>query len=198
MKKSRYLQHDGTEKVFTSPRQEGTFLYFTSRGDNKITGVRGKGQKLILDSSIPYVNNKKVVEASFIDNIFIKDGIIFWDNAMIGDNITLEVVLPANTPYPFNSGNAEIINGVPTYITDSPTPNETWIGSYLLSPVDTVLVRFVNEFHILGSNHVGLVLESSDTAEVSKELKIRFTLESQSNSDITIMFNLELYRSKTV
>lgn len=198
-KKSRFLQHDKTEKVFTSPRQEGTFLYITSRGDDVINKIRGKGTPLIIDNS----NNpldKRSIETQFIDNVFMKDGIVFWENASLGDSISLELVLPANTPFPSetNTGNAELIDGNIQYITASQTPDSTWIGSYLLFPIDVTMFRFVNEFSLIGTNHHGLTLESSDTAEIPKEFKIRFTLISPSVSPIKAIINIETYREKTL
>lgn len=198
-KKSRFLQHDKTEKMFTSPRQEGTFLYFTSCGDDITNNIRGQGTKLLIDNSVARLNTT-VIETQFIDRVFIKDGIVLWENAQIGDNITLEIVLPSMTPFRSETqqGNASFVNGTCTWITSSQMPDETWVGEYLLFPMDVVVFRFVNKFNIIGTNHVGLVLESSDAAEIEEFLKFRFTLDSPNGSDIKILINLELYRENTI
>lgn len=90
------------------------------------------------------------------------------------------------------------INCVITYITASTSPDSTWIGQYILFPIDVVLFRFINKFAVMGSNTHGLTIESSDTAEIQKELKIRFTLESPSLSNVKAIINLETYREQTI
>jgi hypothetical protein len=198
-KKSRFLQHDKTEKMFTSPRQEGTYLYITSKGDDIANNIRGKGSSLIIDNTIDK-SSTKIIETQFIDNIFMKDGIIFWENAVLGDTISLELVLPANVPFlsETTTGNAVIIDGVPTYITTSQIPDQTWTGTHIYFPMDVVLFRFVNEFCLIGTNYTGLTLESSDTAEIPKEFKIRLLLNSSTSSDIKVIVNIETYRYRTI
>ena len=199
MKKSRYLQHDKTEKIYTSSRQEGTFLYITSRGDDIINQKRGKGSQLILDNTVDK-RTYKVIETQFIDNIFLKDGFIIWENAVLGDTISLELVLPAGVLFPADNGdgNFNVVNSVPELITQSQTPDSTWTGTHYMFPIDVTLFRYVNEFALLGTNHSGLILESSDTAEIQKELKIKFILNSPSQSDIRAIINIEAYREFTL
>jgi len=201
MRKQRFLQHDGTEKFFTSPRQEGTYLNFTSCGDDLQNNLIGEGQNLSIDNSDGNKNTERIIETSFLDNIFLKDGIVFWQNADFGDTITLDIVLPANTPYlaEDNNGNAEKkSDGSYEIITSSAVPDETWTGSYFLFNVDVTMFRFVNKFQLIGTNTYGLVLESSDTAEIPKELKFRFVLNTPSNSDVKVLINMEIYRENTV
>ena len=199
MKKSRYLQHDKTEKIYTSSRQEGTFLYITSRGDDIANQKRGKGTQLILDNTVDK-RSYKVIETQFMDNIFLKDGFIIWENAVLGDTISLELVLPAGVLFPADNGdgNFNIVNGNPELITTSQIPDSTWVGTHYLFPMDVTLFRYVNEFALLGTNHAGLILESSDTAEIQKELKIKFILNSPSQSDIRVIINIEAYREFTL
>lgn len=77
-------------------------------------------------------------------------------------------------------------------------PDETWNGTHFMFPMDVTLFRYVNEFALLGTNHAGLILESSDTAEIQKELKIKFILNSPSQSDIRAIINIEAYREFTI
>ena len=177
-KKQRFLQADKTEKIHSSPRQESTFLYFTGKGDNIESGKIGDGESLFLSNTSGLSEVSTVV--SFTENVFLKDGYFFWENAAHGDEVSLEVFLPGNTPFPHptEAGNSIIINGVPQYITASPTPDSTWTGTHVFSPYDITMFRFVNSFSLIGSNNQGLCLESSDAVEIESELSIRFIMKT--------------------
>lgn len=199
MKQAKYLQIDKTEKVYSSPRQEGTYLYFTGTGDNTASGAIGEGSSLFLTNT----EAEKTVARSvqFIEEVYLKDGYIFWQNAVVGDRASLLVYLPANTPTPSeeDTGNAVLVDGVPTYITASETPDETWVGTHLYFPVDVDLIRFVNKFHLMGTNVHGLCIESSDAAHIPKELMFRLELYSPTNNpDISVSVMMEMYRENTI
>lgn len=202
MKKSRFLQPDGTEKLSNTPRVEGTFLYFTSAGDDVVNGIVGGGEHLVINNTIdPTVS--KTITVQFIDDIYLKDGIAFWEKAQCGDYLDVEILLPANTPLPIDTktGNADVVNGVVNYITMSQTPDSTWTGNYILMPVDYVVNRFVNKFLLLGTNTTGIVLESSDAVLIPKIFKVKVTYANFKgiiNPDITCVFTIECYRERTV
>ena len=203
-KRNRFLQVDKTEKMFSSPRQEGTFLYFTSTGDNPnpspgTTGI-GEGENLYFKNSAGLTSH--IVNAQFNETVFIKDAYIFWENAKLGDRLSLSIILPANTPYlkedgagnAADDGNGNIVN-----ITASPYPDETWIGSHILFPIEITLMRFINKINLLGTNHHGVVLESPDTAEMDDCLEFRLLIESPSgNTELTVSMMAELYRVNTI
>ncbi len=196
-----YVQHDGTKKMLTTARQEGTYLYFTGKGDDVANGLVGKGSKLILEN--PSGDTTSFMECAFIDDLFLKDGMAFWENAVFGDSVSMEIVLPAGQPMPAEAmnGNADVVdeNGTISYITASQAPDETWVGNYFLFPMDYVVHRFVNEFPLNGSNNIGTVLESSDTAEIAKIFKFKITMNSPSgNMALKLYVMLELYRERTV
>jgi len=191
------LHRDGSKKVYESPAISGQYLYFTSSGDDIQNKIIGKGEKFFIENIEAL--NEKIIYAQFLEDIQLKDAYIFWENAVWGDSISIEVELPANTPLETEYGNARIIDGVPTYITSSQTPDKTWTGTHLLSPVDIVLVRFVNSLLIHGSNTVGTVLESTGVAKIKKELKLKMRFNSETNnSNIKISLMAELYRTKTI
>ncbi len=200
-RKIDYVQHDGTKKMLATPRQEGTYLYFTGKGDDLANGTIGNGSKLIIEN--PNGDTEAFMECAFIDNVFLKDGTAFWENAVFGDSVDMEIVLPANQPMSANevNGNADIIdeNGTISYITASQAPDETWVGNYFLFPMDYVVNRFVNSFPLNGSNNIGTILESSDTAEISKIFKFRIAMHSPTgNMALKLYVMLELYRERTV
>lgn len=199
MKQSRYLQVDKTEKIHTSPRQEGTYLYFTGRGDLPNSVGNGEWFRLTNETGLSY----KEIITGFNETVFLKDGYVFWQNATVGDSASLEVILPANTPFlsEFQTGNAGVVdeNGTISYITASQTPDETWVGTHLLFPIDVALFRFVNSFSLLGTNEHGLVLNSQDAAEISSELKFRLSFHSESpNPNLVVSVLMEMYRKNTI
>jgi len=200
MVKVTNIYEDGSPKVFTSPKQEDTYLYITGAADDVINGVVGEGKSFVLTNEDG--TNTVVVEGKFIDNVYLKDGYITWQNAVIGDRLSLELVLPANIPLASttNTGNAVYDeNGVITYITSSSTPDDTWIGTHMYFPIEVVVNRFVNKVHMLGDNTVGMVIESSDAALIPKELAVRFKLVTPSgNTAIVASIAMELYRTRTV
>jgi hypothetical protein len=199
MKKSRYLQIDKTEKVYSSPRQEGTYLYFTGAGDDMNNGKIGEGPSMYMTNGS--ASDKVSKEVQFLETVFLKDGYLFWESAKVGDRVSLTVFLPANTPYlsETEQGNAVLVGGVPQYITASQVPDETWTGTHLYFPVDVDLIRFVNKFHLIGSNSHGLCIESNDAAEIDSMLKFRLEIYSPTkNPDLTVSVMMEMYRENTI
>ena len=192
-KKQKYSQLDGTEKLFTTPRQEGTYLYYTGYGDDLVNQTIGNGQKLSIDNSIAPSTEKSIV-FGFTDDLFIKDGVLSWSGAVFGDEVFLEIFLPMNTFFktPHSTGNFDLVAG--QYV-----ENPSWTGEYLYLPVDHVLNRFVNGAPIMGDNHIGLWLESSDIDFISNKLLFRGRIKSPtSNPNLKFQFLMEMYRSKTV
>ena len=195
-KRQRLLQRDKTEKVYSSPRQEDTYLYFTGTGDD-ISGNRvGEGSSLYL---INTDGNKNVVkEAQFLEDIYLKDGYLFWQNAAIGDRVSMEVYLPANVVmvHDEEKGNADADG---EYVTDSETPDETWIGTHIKFPFDYTLIRFVNKFNLIGDNTHGLCIESTDAALIAKELKMKVIVYSPTeNAKLVVSVMMEMYRERTI
>ena len=201
MKKNNFLQPDGTIKTSSTPRVEGTYLYFTSTGDDITNNIVGGGNLIYIDNT-KNSSISREVECHFLDDIYLKDGTIMWENAILGDTITWEIILPANTPLHTtnNNGNAQMVNGNVTYITSSSTPDETWVGDYYLFPTDYITNRFVNQFMIIGSNTHGYILESSDAMLVPNIYKMRLTYTNKFgivNSNLLVASNIEMYRDKT-
>ena len=191
-KTQKYRQLDGTEKLYTTPRQEGTYLYFTGYGDDLTNQTIGNGQELSLNNSGG--NTETSITFGFIDDVFIKDGVIFWDGCAWGDHVSLEIYLPANTFYktPHSTGNFDLVEG--NYIA-----NATWTGEYLALPTDYTLNRFVNGVPVNGDNPMGTLLESSDVDIISNVLRFKATLKSPSaNTTSKVAFLIEMYRSRTV
>jgi len=199
MRSNRFVQPDGTETVHSSPRQEGTCLYVTGAGDNISTGEIGAGVSFVVQNLDG--EDTASVRGQFTESVYLKDGYVMWQNAKIGDRLSLEVVLPAEVPLVSEESVGNAIEGEDgmEYVTESAVPDDTWVGTHLWFPVDVVINRFVNKVHMLGDNTVGLVINSSDAALVPKELVYVVKVYSPSkNADIVVSVILETYREMTV
>ncbi len=191
-KQSNFVQLDGTPKVYVSSRQESSRLYYTSKFDNIETQKRGDGQQILFRNI--NAENQMMIEGQFIDDIYLKDGYLLWEDAVVGDSVSMEVILPANQPMPKieRDGNYDLIDG-------AMVPNTEGTGGYLMFPIDIAVDRFVNKLLILGTNTVGMSLVSSDTALVPNIFKIRMTVDSPTgNVNLNLAVSLETYRSTTV
>jgi hypothetical protein len=199
--KRETMHRDGSPKIYATPAIKNTYLYFTSCGDDINNKIIGGGQPMIIEGS----SDGSPVQTScqFLEDIYLKDGMLFWENAVLGDSLTIEVVLPAYTlmPHPTNNGNANLdSNGNPVIIGNM-TPDETWVGEYLYLPIDYPVFRFVNKLHLIGSNCHGLILESSDAALIQSIFKFIITYENTrgiANPNFKAIVGVELYRMQTV
>jgi hypothetical protein len=194
MKKVTMTNNDGTTKIHTTPRIEGTYLYFTGRGDDLDNGIIGDGPELIL-SNKTNPSTAKSISFGFTEDIWLKDGYVFWTGAELGDYATMEIYLPAGVYYktPRSTGNFDS-DGQGGYV-----PNATWTGEYLCLPTDYTLNRFVNKIPLIGDNPVGLLLESSDVDIISTELRMRVIMGSPNqNPNLEMACTIEMYRTRTV
>ncbi len=187
-----YVQRDGTRKMFSSPKQGDTNLYITSRGDDIENGTRGNGNIFKIEG-VP--NGEETISIQFIDDVYLKDGTILWQNAKLGDSLSLEIILPENTlfPSPNGSGNYDV-NEYGNVV-----ENADGTGDYIMYPIPITLNRFVNSVMILGDNTVGYIIESADTALIPKQLKTRLRVNSETNNeDLIVVVSAEVYRKYTV
>ena len=191
-KNTTYVQSDGTPKLYVSSRQENSRLYYTSRFDDVENGQRGKGELMLIRNTEGLT--EYILEGQFIDDIYLKDGYILWENAVVGDTLTMEVILPANTPMPRpqRDGNYDIVDNQFVENTDG-------TGAYILYPIDVVVERYVNDILVLGTNTVGYVMESSDTALLPNIFKLRITMKSPTgNVNLVVAVCMEIYRTKSI
>jgi len=187
-----YVQKDGTKKIYVSSRQGATYFYITGSGDDLENGVRGQGPLLKIKGTGDEVVTQDI---GFIDDVYLKDGVLFWQNAVEGDLLTLSLILPAHTlfPAPEHNGNYDIdADG-------NLVENDDWTGAYIKVDYDLPLGVFINNIELIGDNTSGLFLDSADTAFISSKLRIRVTLKSESKNDqIVVRFISRLYRDKTI
>jgi len=189
---SKIIQIDGTPKQYSSAKQgTATKVYVTGRSDDLENQIRGKGQKFVIEGD---GTEEMTINFGFIDDLYIKDGYLFWENAVFGDSLSLEIYLPANQPMPTKKkdGNYDLVAG-------NLVSNEAGTGDYMLFPDDVTLVRFVNEFMILGDNHRGFVIETNDTMLLPNILRLRGIVRSKNNnSAVRVVFAIEFYREQSI
>lgn len=191
-KQSNYIQLDGTPKLYVSSRQENSKIYYTSRFDDHVTNTRGTGKEMMFRNTD--ANKQMVIEGKFIDDVYLKDGYLMWEDAAVGDNVSMEIILPANQPMPKaqRDGNYDLVDG-------EMVENTTGTGGYIMYPIDIVVERFVNKVLILGTNTTGFIMTSSDTALMNSIFKMRFTLNSPTgNVNLNVIISMETYREVTV
>jgi hypothetical protein len=161
--------------------------YFTMRGDSA-TGI-GDGEIMTWDFSnsnnivtdsitteIPSGYKRKRIILSFVDQIHIKEGTMYWENAPYGCHIDFWVICPSGQ----------------YYLDRDVIPH--------LASEDTPLVHYVNHHRILGTCYMGdeLNTESAneDAVPSNYELWVEITTP---NTDETSKGHseLEIYRERT-
>lgn len=183
------LTRDGKRIITASDRPKDHYRHYVSAGDDTTNQLRGEGEQLIFE--VP-PGETGVIDTAFIDDLYVKDGIIIYQNAEIGSWVSVDIIAPANTPYPsiFNEGNYDLVNG--QFVAN---PNNT--GAYFMQPVDTIFLKFVNRYLILGTGK-----ETTSAPEPSflpKTIFQRFTVYNASTTEtLKAVMILGLYRQQTV
>jgi len=191
-KESKFIQLDGTPKMYVSSRQENTRLYYTSEFDDVDNNKRGGGAQFLFRNTDAL--NQLVLEGRFMDDIYLKDGYLMWEDASVGDSVSMEVILPANQPMPKieRDGNYDLVDG-------ALVPNTNGDGGYIMYPIDIVIDRFANKVLIIGTNTTGFIMTSADTAILPNIFKVRLTVDSPTgNVNLNVVVSLETYRETTV
>jgi len=174
---------DGRQLVVSTSRPRIATTYFTSSGDDISGGVIGTGKAFFYDFensddiiTAPIGFKRKRIDFGFIDSTWVKEGTVYFHNALKGSYVDMFIVCPAGQYYLKN-------DGTPTLATE-----------------DIVVEHYVNRFFIQGSCSMGDELNTeSCSSEIPNAYKYRFEVtvpESDNNSNGYI--NLELYRARTV
>lgn len=191
-KKSNFIQLDGTPKMYVSSRQENSRLYYTSEFDDIANDTRGGGESFLFRNTEG--TTEMIIEGGFKDDIYLKDGYLMWKDAVVGDSVSMEIILPANQPMPKieRDGNYDLVDGVMV-------PNTENQGGYIMYPIDIIVDRFVNKVLMIGTNTTGFIMTSSDTAILPSIFKVKMSLHSPTgNVNLVVAISLETYREKTV
>lgn len=184
------LTKDGKRIITASDRPKDHYRHYSSAGDDLSTGVRGDGQELIF---IVPPGQTQVIDAKFIDDIYIKDGMAFFQDAEIGSHISVHIVAPIGTPYPaiFGNGNTDIVNG-------QIIANTNQTGDYFIDAVkENVFLRFMHKHLILGTER--LMTSAPEPSFLPTPCSQRFVVYNASTTkDLNVVIVMGLYRTHTL
>ena len=178
---------DGKQLVRADSRPLTATTCFTMRGDSATAIGDGKimfwdfsnSDDIVTDSitsEIPADHKRKRMKLSFVDEIYIKEGAIYWQGAKVGTVIDFWVVCPDGEYYLNRSGTPTQASG------------------------DTPLVHYVNHHRILGDCTMGDELNTEaaneDPIPTNYELWVEVTTPD-TDTDSVGHSELELYRTRT-
>jgi len=178
---------DGRPIVRADSRPEDSTTYFTTKGDD--TGI-GNGKAIIWDfsnnddevtdsitTSVPSGMKRKRMKLSFADEVRIKEGSLYWENAPFGTFVDFWVICPDGEYY-INRGT----------------------GQPAQASGDTPLVHYVNHHMIMGDCPMGDELNTEaaneDPIPSNFELWVEVTID-ENNTDCHGAGELEIYRTRT-
>lgn len=184
------LTRDGKRIITASDRPKDHYRHYSSHGDHVANNERGGGQALIF---IVPPGQTQVIDTEFLEDIYIKDGAVAFENASIGSHVSVEIVAPMGVPYPaiFQNGNFDYING-------SMIPNATNTGSYFIDlDSENVFLRFMHRLLILGSHN--LVTSAPEPSLLPRRCLQRFSVYNASTTvDLSAVIHMGLYRKFTM
>lgn len=182
------LTRDGKRITTSSDRPIDHYRHITGYGDNMVTKQRGEGTELVFDVA---PTSDQTIDVQFLDNVYIKDGSVLFQNAALDSRLTIETFAPAGIPFPAaNNGNTDLVGA--TFVA-----NTMHTGKYWTLGTETRLFRFVNKLHILGNGREDVT--SPEPVLVPTPYITRFTLHNAGTvSNLSACINMGLYRKQTV
>ena len=169
---------EGKLSSVASSRPRGTKTTFTMRGDHATNGI-GEGTIMEWDmASITAADGrkKKTIDVTFNEEIWIKEGCVYFHNTNKGTFCNMSVVCPA--------GGYVIVNGNPVQV-----------------PVDTVVSRYVIHHFIQGDCPMGDELNTEEAQENALPIGYIVRLEvdgPEADTDGNGYVSFELYRKNTI
>ena len=175
---------DGKQIMLTSSRPDGTHTVFTGASDDIPGNTIGEGNHFVWDFSnatgditAPSGFKRKRVVAQFIDNVWIKEGAVYFFNKVKGSYIDMYLMCPTGEVY-----------------LDA-------TGSPVVATEDTVVIHQVIKHHVQGSAPMGdeLNTEAATLDPTPPNYQVWFEItvpdtDSTSNGHIEI----ELYRERSI
>lgn len=184
------LTKDGKRIITASDRPKDHYRHYASAGDDLENGIRGGGQELIF---VVPPGETQTIDTQFLEDIYIKDGTAFFEDAAIGSHISVHIVAPRNVPYPaiFGNGNFDLVNG-------NLVPNGTGSGDYFVdTDSENVFLRFMHKMLILGSGQI--ITSAPEPSFLPSPCVQRFIVYNASTTrDLNIVVAMGLYRTHTI
>lgn len=179
-------QHNvhGRKATVSSSRPIGTKTTFTGRGDDPVLGI-GKGTICEWDASttgdwvddVPNGTKTKTIDIKFNEDIWIKEGCIYFFNAPKGCYADLHVVAPAGS-----------------YVPDGQ-------GGFIQVPVDTTLSKYIIHHMFQGTCPMGDELNTEEAQEnaLNSTYLVRIFVTVPITDNVSNGFaSFELYRVNTI
>lgn len=177
------IDDDGKQYMRAESRPLEMTTYFTMAGDDIAGNIIGGGTELAWNFSTgvdmiaaPAGYNRKRLEFSFIDVVRVKEGTLYWENALFGSYIDLFVVCPVGQYYLANDGSPRVAS------------------------VDTPVEHFVNMHHMMGTCYMGDELNTeAASAEIPSSYKFWLDVTVPSIDGNSKGYgSIEVYRNRTV
>lgn len=184
---------DGKPITTASDRPKDHYRCYTGRSDDLVLKQIGQGEDFTI--CLPPGENYGKTDAKFLDDVYIKDGEVLYENAVFDTYLSCFVICPPNIPFPSptQTGTLDLVNG--QFIV-----NQTGTGSYMTAPVEVNLFRFINHLHILGSNKTAVT--SVEPFQVYAPYFLRFSITVPSTIErtlpVNVAINMGMYRKKTI
>lgn len=188
---SEQLTKDGKRIITASDRPKDHFRYYSSRGDNLGTGERGNGTQLLSTVAPGQTVN---LDAKFVDDVYVRDGVMDFVNAELGSFMSAAIVAPIGVPYPvFNKTGSLDFNGTAF------VPNAEGKGDYAISMSEEVVFNtFINEMLFVGQRGEKGI-NSPEPVLLYKPYFLRFQIYNASASEtLSVAITMGLYRKYTV
>lgn len=182
---------DGKKIITTSDRPKDHFRNYTGCGDDMTNLIRGEGE--LLNFSVG-PQSTYTVDVKFLDDVYIKDGMMDYLDADLGCHLCVHVMAPIGVPYPvFNKTGTLDFNGV------SFVPNVNNTGDYKVNnSQEVVFNKFLNKLGFVGPNGKKFIT-SSEPVLLYKPYFLRFIVTNPSITKTVISsVTIGLYRKLTV
>lgn len=178
---------DGRMIVRSDSRPREATTYFTMRGDSDISIGDGNimtwdfsnSDDIVTDSlttAVPTNYKRKRIKLSFVDEVWVKEGSIYWKDAIYGCHVDFWIMCPAGQYYVDRSG----------------TPQ--------LASVDTPIVHYVNHHRIMGDCFIGdeLNTEGANEDGIPNNYELWVEITTLNTDSVSKGHSeLEIYRNRT-
>jgi len=182
---------DGKPITTVSDRPKDSYRHFTGRGDDLEAGTIGTGPMIHM---IAGPGEQAVVDAHFIDDVYVRDGEISYLNAGFDSHLNIEVICPPNVPFPHPTNQGTLDLTITGFV-----PNTTNTGAYVTAPVEVKLFRFLNAFHLVGSEATKAI-SSPEPFMLNTPYFLRYTLnvDPEITGVLKAAVTMGMFRKKTV
>lgn len=185
------LTKDGKPIYTSSDRPKDYYRCFSGKSDDIVGNHIGTGTELRL---VVNPGATASVDCKFVDTVYIRDGFVSYLDAGFDSHLTVDVICPANTPFPSptHTGTLDLVG-------TQWVANTTATGAYMTAPVEVTLFRFINTMPLVGGE--GKVdMQSPEPFTLNYPYFLRFILTSDTNNSTPVRAAVcvGMFRKKTL